>query len=66
MKISIGMAAALVCIAVLVGVIAALLGAWLARKSGAGIAGCVIRGGSAFAIAVGLVLAIFTFLGLNV
>lgn len=62
---SIGMAVALVCIALLIGVIAALLGGWLARKSGKNAAGCIVQAASAFAIATGVVLGVFTFLGLN-
>ncbi|MGW7613475.1 hypothetical protein ACWGKW_40785 [Streptomyces sp. NPDC054766] len=65
MKNNVGMAIALVCIALLIGIIAALLSGWLARRTGVSPAGCVIRAAGAFAVTVGMMLAIFTFLGLG-
>jgi amino acid transporter len=59
----IGMTLALMCIAVLIGVIVSLVTGWLAHKAGSNSAECVIRGGGAFAVATGIVIAIFTFLG---
>ncbi|MGW6790868.1 hypothetical protein [Streptomyces chartreusis] len=63
MESKIGMALALVCIAVLIGIIASLITGWLARKADSSSAECVMRGGGAFAVATGVVIAIFTFLG---
>ncbi|WP_406321830.1 hypothetical protein [Streptomyces sp. NBC_00519] len=55
----------LVSIAVLIGVIFGIVNTWVARREGKSWPSSLARGAAALAVAIGVVLAIFTFLGLG-
>ncbi|MEU1520506.1 hypothetical protein ABZ490_51900 [Streptomyces sp. NPDC005811] len=54
----------LVSIAVLIGVICGIVNTWVARREPKSWPTSLARGTAALAVAIGLVLAVFTFLGL--